>query len=554
MSTFHSAPRSGARTSMTVRRRTLLGLGLATATTAVVGCSGTSPAGGGASTAPRGGSVLPTQLVDSAITPDLAGTVTGVPDGFLRYPDNPTVSTERPTGIGTVTALVSSYAPAPKPASANAYLRDLNERVDGDLQLQVISAGEYPAKLATTISGGEFPDLVEMPQNQPTMPQMLAAMAADLTDLLAGDGVTAYPNLAAFTEEMWRMTIFDNRIYGIPATRPVQGSLSYVRDDLVSELGLSTDPASFEEFVDLCAALTDKSESRFALSGPPMVQLSGAAGCPNTWRWDGDDLVHLYETEEYRQAVSWCAELQKAGHIHPHGFEASATTQGKLALIAGTVGIHQDGFSAWGSLARMLPAEEQQVLGGLSVRGFGGATPTYVVNAGATNFTVIKKTDPERVKQLLELLNYLAAPFGSEEFLQRKYGTEGVHHTMTDGNPILTDQGADEITPVTEAWDYHLIDGPKVAYEGSLTEITRRKHEFAAAAEQFYASDPLLGLYSETQATKGATFSRTVTDLQTGIIVGRNSFADLDKAVQEWNSGDGATIKAEFAAARDQQQ
>lgn len=46
---------------------------------------------------------------------------------------------------------------------------------------------------------------------------------------------------------------------------------------------------------------------------------------------------------------------------------------------------------------------------------------------------------------------------------------------------------------------------------------------------------------------------RTGADLQTGIIVGRDTLDDLDKAIEDWNASDGKTIKAEYAAARDQQ-
>lgn len=540
-----------------LNRRTILGLGLAAASAVVVpGCTpGTSgsTAPGAVPSSAAGKDVLPTHVDGSQITPDLKGTSNGVPHGFLKYPASPVASSTAPKGLGAVSALLSSYATAPRPAASNAYLRELNRRVDGDLQLQVVSAGEYNAKLATIISGGVLPDLVEMPQNQPSMPQMLASTCADLTALLSGDGVKEYPNLAAFTPDMWRMTIFGGRIFGIPVPRPVQGTLCYVRDDILAQHGLSAAPASFAEFSDLCAALTDKSQNRFALSLAPMAYLSGAAGCPNEWRWEGSTLKRLQETEEYRQAVTWCAQLNKAGYLHPNAFEANAATQGKLALIAGTIGIHQDGFSAWGSLARMLPTEKQQMLSGLAVKGFEGATPTYNINAGTTNFTVIRKTDEGRVKQLLSLVNYLSSPFGSEEFLQRKYGTEGTHHTMQDGNPVLTELGAAEITPVTEGFDYHLADAVKVAYEGSLTEITRRKHQFAAATEQFYARNPLVGLYSETYAKRNAVHSRTFSDLQTGIIAGRNTLADLDKALQDWNAGEGKQVKAEFAAARDQQ-
>ena len=41
--------------------------------------------------------------------------------------------------------------------------------------------------------------------------------------------------------------------------------------------------------------------------------------------------------------------------------------------------------------------------------------------------------DKERVKELLRVIDYLAAPFGCEEWVFLNYGHEGVHHMMQRG-------------------------------------------------------------------------------------------------------------------------
>jgi putative aldouronate transport system substrate-binding protein len=286
---------------------------------------------------------------------------------------------------------------------------------------------------------------------------------------------------------------------------------------------------------------------------PPVAYLNGALGGINEWGEVDGKLVRWQETEQYQQALGWAAELARAGCLHPDAFAANATVLGKQRLVGGQIGIHPDGYSAWGSLARFLPEGRQEVIGGLSVRGFAGATPTYAIGAGSTNFTILAKADEGRIVELLKILNALAAPFGSAEFLFRKYGNAGAQHSVEGDNPVLTKQGTDEITPVTEALDYHLVDGVKVAYEGSLTKITKAKYDFATQAEPSYARSAVIGLYSETNARTGTQFTRTLTDLQNGVITGRKTVADLADALQSWNSGDGQKIKAEFAAARDRQ-
>ncbi len=518
---------------------------------ALSGCQNAAPG----STSQGGSPVkLPTYQPITGVTADLPGTTSGVPDGFLRYPASPqAMVTGAPGQGGTVTALLSSFAVTPTPPPRNTYWAELNKRLNTDLQLQVIPAPDYPAKLATVVSGGQLPDMLEIFPAQPQLPQLLNATCADLTELLSGDAVKEFPSLAAFTTDMWRTTIFGNKIFGIPVPRPVQSTVPFVRTDLFSQRGLSADPKSWEEFVELCAALTNGKESRYALSQPPIAYLTGALGGANEWVEQDGKLVRYQETEQFRQALVWCAELNDRGYIHPDAFSANATVLGKQRLVGGTVGIHPDGFSAWGSLARLLPEGQQNAIGGLTVRGFNGATPTYSVGAGSSNFTAFKKGDAGRIRELLMVANYLATPFGSAEFLFRKFGSAGAQHTMTDGNPTLSKQGTDEITPVTEALDYHLVDGVKVAYEGSLTEITQAKHAFAVAAEPGYVRSAVLGLYSETFARKNSTFAKTLTDVQNGIITGRQPITALDDALKSWNDGDGQQVKREFAEAKQAQ-
>lgn len=533
------------------RRRLLAGVsGLAVLSVGglpLAGCSRATTSKEGGSSGPV---TLPRYQPPTGVRPELPGTATGVPDGYLSYPAEPFEASSGTPGSGTaVTALFSSFAVSPAPAPRNTYLAELNTRVGADLQLQVTPAPDYPAKLATTVTG-ELPDVLEILPTQAQLPQLLRATCADLTDHLSGDAVNAYPNLAAFTNDMWRTVIFDNRIFGLPVPRPVQSGAAFIRTDLFEQRGLDPKPMSWEEFVQLCRDLTDARKGQYALSQPPIAYLTGALGGPNEWVDQDGSLVRLQETEQFRQALMWCAELNQQGLIHPDAFAVNATTLGKQRLVGGQVGIHPDGFSAWGSLARFLPAEQQNSIGALPVVGFAGATPTFAVGAGSTNFTAIKKADDGRVVELLKIMNYLSAPFGSKEFLFRKYGNAGTQHTVVDGNPTLTKQGMDEITPVTEGFDYHLADGVKVAYEGSLRDITRAKYEFAKAAEPGYVRSSVIGLYSDTYSRTNSTFARTMTDLQNGVITGRATIGALQEALASWNAGDGKKIKEEFSAAR----
>ena len=60
----------------------------------------------------------------------------------------------------------------------------------------------------------------------------------------------------------------------------------------------------------------------------------------------------------------------------------------------------------------------------------GGELANWNLGSGFFSITLLKKQDDqEKLKTILRVLNWLAAPFGTEEYLYRLYGEEGVDHT-----------------------------------------------------------------------------------------------------------------------------
>src|SRR5207248_7021513 len=64
------------------------------------------------------------------------------------------------------------------------------------------------------------------------------------------------------------------------------------------------------------------------------------------------------------------------------------------------------------------------------------ALPIYFVTGGHLWATALKKSTPERTKELLRIMNWLAAPFGSEEDQLLTFGVKNVDYTLDErGNP-----------------------------------------------------------------------------------------------------------------------
>jgi len=76
--------------------------------------------------------------------------------------------------------------------------------------------------------------------------------------------------------------------------------------------------------------------------------------------------------------------------------------------------------------------------------------------ADQTTSPLSRRTSDTRIKELLKIANWLAAPFGTEEYLFRKFGIPGVHYNMVNNSPVQTQAG---ITQTVLGIRY-LVDAP----------------------------------------------------------------------------------------------
>ena len=73
-----------------------------------------------------------------------------------------------------------------------------------------------------------------------------------------------------------------------------------------------------------------------------------------------------------------------------------------------------------------------------------GGTPVYLAGNGNFGITFIKQQpSADRVKMLLRVADFLAAPFGSQEWLLNYYGVKDVDYKFDDsGTPFQPTRAA----------------------------------------------------------------------------------------------------------------
>ncbi|MFC7621097.1 hypothetical protein [Microlunatus sp. GCM10028923] len=531
------------------RRRLLAGAGLAAL--AAPGLAGCTDSGSTDTSAGRDNASvkLPTYRKYDGVKPDLPGSAEGVPDGFLSYPrPAPKAVPEQPAAGGAVTAMISISVQGPTPMAANRWWQGLNDRLGCELQVDMTPSADYDARLSTALAGDELPDLVRLNPSYPRLPDVLEAKFTDLTDHLSGDAAADYPFLAALPPATWQNTVFKGRIFTIPPQNIVGTPTWITRNEVIKKLGLDPQPKDLAAVEELARGVTDAAANRYAFGNAE--QVLHHLGCamfeaPNNWSEQDGAFRLMHETDEYRAALDWTIKQWQAGVIHPDAF-------GKINAPQ----LYQSGnvvFFAWGGvgysgvLRQNLPGMDMGFLAAPLAEG-GGVAPKRL-GPGISGLCGISKQDSEdRVRELLRVLDWMATPFGTAEYLYRQYGEEGTHFSWDEklGAPI----GNQLIAAEQPGGEFaYLSSGPYVLYNPGHIDKTKAMYAVQKETIPVAYKDPTLGLYSPTNDREGARLLLALTDVRDNVIMGRATMADFDAAVADWRSRGGDKIRGEYEVA-----
>ncbi|HEV7665003.1 MAG TPA: hypothetical protein VGQ62_15845 [Chloroflexota bacterium] len=517
------------------------------------------PAGGVAS----GGVLkLPTYVPFEGPKPDLAGNAQGLDPAFFKFPTDLARTVTTPPGDGsTVTAITYLTLAPPPPLEQNTAWQAVNKAINATLRMDQVTSADYPAKVNVVVAGNDLPDYIYNPTtNVPWgviagLPAFVKAKCADLTPYLSGDAIKDYPNLAHYNNYTWRSGVLDGKIYALPIQRPPVGPTLMYRADLFEKAGLQLDkaPKNADDFKRMLVALTRPQENQWGIaanslsyfSTTPNNALASMFRVPNNWRMDAaGKLTKDIETEEFKAYVGWSRDLWSAGVWYPN--TPSLGASGNDEFMAGRFAVFP---GVWGQYVQLWDIEALRIptakLYPMHPFAHDGGKPMYHAGSGQFGVTYIKQqASPERLKMLLRVANYFAAPFGSQEWLLNYFGVKETDFNFNaDGAPVLTDQGRTELTAV---WRY--VSSPAYALFSA-----NRSQEFAQvsyAAEQAMIAamevDPTLGLYSATAAAQGPLTQDAMLSGVSDIIQGRRPVSDVDTLVSEWRTKAGDKMRGEF--------
>jgi putative aldouronate transport system substrate-binding protein len=237
------------------------------------------------------------------VKPDLPATDGGVPAVYYKYPASPAkINDATPGDGGTVKAFNWLAGAAPPDLDKNSYWQELNTRLGVKLDISFTPSADYAARVATTVAGGDLPDLMPLSVSDvPQIDQLLKAKFQDLSQWLSGPAIVKYPNLAALPTSSWRNVIYNGGIYAVPYSLPVAQSIPMVRKDILDKLNLPTPTlADGMAFLDFCQSVTDAAAQQWAFGNfnAPLQMAQAMAGVPNEWRVESGKFISMYQTDE----------------------------------------------------------------------------------------------------------------------------------------------------------------------------------------------------------------------------------------------------------------
>jgi putative aldouronate transport system substrate-binding protein len=534
------------------RRRLLAAAGAALAAPVVLAACGDGPTntGPGTTGADDLKKALPNYVPSKAVTADIPS-VPGVggaasDPAFLSYPRDPVVTVSGPPGSGGSYVARTPLWGAIPPSSGNAYYDAMNKALGATLKLQPSDGNTYVDSIPALFASGNLPDWLQIPGWANAKLNLGAALDrfVDLTPYLSGGNIAKYPNLANIPSAAWQAGVWNGKLYGLPCFPSAGGFGGYLfyRKDLFEATGAKAELAKADDLYALGGQFTDANAGRWAFDDlwPYLKFPFGLYG-----KWSADSsgkLVNQYETDAIVEALNFSAKLAKAGFVHPDAIAGNVQQSqqrfwsGKVVMQGGGTG-GWDGDDAKGGTAAN-PQYNRQAFKLFSAT---GGTPGIELSPGAGWFSYLnRKLSDAQVKEVLAIANFLAAPYGSKEYLLVNFGADSVDYTMTGGNPVLTGKGQQE---VAQGYQF-LVSPPAVTLvKNGLTQVVKDFAGWQADAVK-HAVRPLFYGMNIAEPAQYASIEQQVEDTIKDVRFGRKPIDAFKSSVDTWRKQGGDQLRA----------
>lgn len=436
--------------------------------------------------------------------------------------------------------------PDPPGVGSNSFYDANAARIGAQIRFNIVNGVDYADKLNAILGAGDVPELLCVPnwniQSLGRFAEAVDKLFEDLTPHLSGDGVKPYPMLANLPTRAWAYGVWNSQLKAVPFPGDAFPFCFFYRKDLLDKLGLAA-PKTADDLLDLGKKLTDPAANRWAFSDF-QLECGRIFGAPAMWRKVNGKLLHKYESDEFAAAIEFMRKVYSAGYIHPTVISNKGADT-KPLFESGQIVIMQDGPGGWKEMARRQQSINPTFkMAAMTPFAHDGGKAIMYQNDPANIFTFMKKgLGADRIKELLGVLNYTAAPYGTEEYQTYIYGEEGKHYTRdAAGAPQKTALGSKEV-----AETYLFLGGrPLAITEAEIKGYVQDMHTWQTTAGAMIERNPFDGIRVEMPSKMSAMQTPTDDKIQ-DIMRSRRPMSDLKTVVAEWQQGGGNEARDFYA-------
>jgi putative aldouronate transport system substrate-binding protein len=336
--------------------------------------------------------------------------------------------------------------PAPE---KNVLLQQIKKDLSVDLKY-TITAGksdDWRAKLGTRVSANDLPDVIYFFNMADYRTASSQGYIIPLNDLINDKNMPS--NMKWITPDMLvSMTDDNGKYYGIPV-RPSPSILGYfIRKDWLDALNLKV-PETVEDFAKTAAAFATQDPDKNGKKDTYGFTASGCMTCQDYWGLIGPftgntspgeyildgskDIKGGFTSPELRAYLQYMNKLMKDGVLDPD-IATNDSTRKTQKIEQGQAGI----FMYTGDYPRSIEANMKKLNPNAELVYMPALTgPAGKVSpapksgvSNAIGITLKAAKDPEKVKRIIELVNWTYSGTGQELML---FGEEGVNHKKTNG-------------------------------------------------------------------------------------------------------------------------
>ena len=337
------------------------------------------------------------------------------------------------------------YAPAEFNPDNNPVVQAIEEACNVKLTFEIPPITNYDEKLNLMLVSGDYPDVILYSGHtaQAFLDSVEDGVIVPITDLVENaENIMNHTN--SISLDAMRV---DGEIYGIPRTSYMRVDGYAVRKDWLDNLGITINEEGMtqDEFRELLRAFTEDDPDGNGIDDTYGFVASSGVIIPEAFglaEWQMDETGEYYNTymnlkdDNYYNALSYYGELYRAGYVVPESLTMDSTTkndmfyQGKVGVSGVFAGAM---YSTTVTMQGFDPDAELVYLAGVThddgnISGAGLGQGYWWLSAISA--------DCEHPEAVVAMYDWLLSDEGWNLI---KYGVEGVHYNMVDGERVATE-------------------------------------------------------------------------------------------------------------------